>query len=193
MWQRTLDLIDADLRQGHDRYLGYPPQDRWQLYKRSIQADPTRWAEFDAYFSGQQLVWQEFRYGDAVAANDIETRIQSDSPGLYIFFIRPNTLISGFSRLPLYIGISGDRDSERPLKERLVEYFRLSTVAKRNNVHQMLQMYYPHTWVSYTLLDWDTAQLKELETRLHEYLGIEFATQAYTPETKAARSAFPRN
>jgi hypothetical protein len=193
MRQQTLDIIDASLREEFGRYTGHTPTDRWKLFARTVQVDPVRWTEFEAYFAGQQLVWNEFKYEDAVQANDLRNRIQSDSPGLYVFFVRPNTLISGFSRLPQYVGISGDNNSVRPLRERLQEYFRLSTITKRKNVHQMLQMYYPYTWVSYTLLDWNTNDLKELETKMHEYLGIEFATQAYTPTTKAARSAWPRN
>jgi len=56
----------------------------------------------------------------------------------------------------------------------------------------MLQLYYPNVWVSYTLLNWTTLQLKELEANLHEYLGVPFGTQAYTPESKSAHNAWDR-
>lgn len=68
----------------------------------------------------------------------------------------------------------------------------MSGLTKRNNVDVMLQLYYPHIWIAYTLLNWGTPQLKELETNLHEYLGFPFGTQAYRPESKAARSAWDR-
>jgi len=192
MNQRTLDLLDAELRRGFTHYTGFSLRDRQVIYSRRIQADPTQWAAFDAYFAAQQFQWIEFRYQDITTTNDLDTRIPSTDPGLYIFYAKADHLVAGFPRFAFYGGISNDRNSNRPLRDRLKDYFYLSKKAKRANIDQMLQLYYPHIWVTCTLLNWTTAQLKTLETNLHEYLGVPFGTQAYTPATKTARNAWDR-
>ncbi len=192
MRQSTLDLLDSELRSSSARYSASSAQDRQKFFSLTFQADPVQWQARENYFSGQNLQWIEFRYRDVVNANDLDSRITSNSPGLYIFSVRPDSLVAGFPHFALYGGISNDRNSNRPLRERLKDYFRMNTVKKRENVHQMLQLYYSHIWVSCTLLNWSTRRLKELETNLHEHLGVPFGTQAYTPESKAARSAWGR-
>jgi hypothetical protein len=192
MLQRTLDLLDAELRRGYDHYTTQRLRDRQKDFSRTFQVDPAQWKSYEGYFSKQKLTWIEFRYKDAVDANDLDARIPSESPGLYIFSARPDHLVGGFPQFALYSGISNDRDSKRPLRERLKDYFRLNTIQKRGNVEQMLQLYYPHVWVSCTLLNWPTKRLKKLETSVHEYLGVPFGTQAYEPLTKAARAAWDR-
>jgi len=192
MRQSTLDPLDSELRSASGRYSAALANDRQKFFSRTFQADPVEWQNREKYFSSQKFQWIEFRYRDVVSSNDLDTRIPSDSPGLYIFSVRPDYLVAGFPHFALYSGISNDRDSNRPLRERLKDYFRLNTVKKRKNVHQMLQLYYPHIWVTCTLLKWSTRKLKELETNLHEYLGVPFATQAYSPESKSARNAWDR-
>jgi hypothetical protein len=192
MKQATLDLLDASLRRDFDAYIAASPRHRQKFFSHSFQADPVQWVQYSAYFANTPLHWDEFRYKDAVEANDLDVRIPTDEPGLYIFFAQPDTLVGGFPQFPFYGGISNDRNSNRPLRERLKDYFRLETVAKRDNVDQMLQLYYPHVWIKFTLLNWTTQRLKELETNLHEYLGFPFAKQAYTPTSKKARGAWGR-
>lgn len=192
MRQNTLDILDSELRAGYKRYSSATAIDQQLFFSRNIQVDPVQWEKLKAYFSSHHFQWADFRYCEVVDHNDLDGRIQSDSPGLYIFSAKPEVLVAGFPSFALYAGISNDHNSNRPLRERLKDYFRLNTVKKRRNVHQMLQLYYPNIWVSYTLLNWSTLQLKELEANLHEYLGVPFGTQAYTPESKSAHNAWDR-
>lgn len=190
MRQRTLDILDAALRQGFTHYSGSPSVDRIQFYRREFLCDPTDWTKLYKLISQHTFSWQEFRFRDAVANNDLDTRIPSTDPGLYIFYVRPENLFYNFPQLALYIGISNATGSRRALRERLKDYMNLERILKRKNVHQMLQLYYEHVWVTFSLLSLPAAQMLELETHVHDFLGPPFGRSAYSISVKGAQSAW---
>lgn len=190
MRQATLDLLDAELRKGHTHYTGSSAKDRILFYRRELRCDPTCWTALYAEISRYTLIWQEFRYRDALARNDIDTQIPSNDPGLYIFYVRPEDLLYQFPRLPLYVGISNATGTNRPLRERLKEYMNLGTVKKRNNVHQMLQLYYDHVWVAYSHLSIPSSDMLQLETNIHDFLCPPFGRSAYSLSVKASQRAW---
>ena len=190
MRQRTLDILDAALRQGFTRYSGSPPVDRIQFYRREFLCDPTDWTRLYTLISQHTFRWQEFRFRDAVANNDLDTRIPSADPGLYIFYVRPENLLYNFPQLALYVGISNATGSRRALRERLRDYMNLGRILKRQNVHQMLQLYYEHVWVTFSLLSLPAAQMRALETHIHDFLGPPFGRSAYSISVRGAQSAW---
>ena len=133
---------------------------------------------------------QEFRFREAVENNDLDQRIPSSDPGLYIFYVRPDNLVYRFPQVALYVGISNATGSGRALRERLKDYMRLGTLQKRKNVHQMLQLYYDYIWVAYSHLVLTSTQLKALETQLHDFLGPPFSRAAYSLDIREAKSAW---
>jgi len=190
MLQKTLDLIDSELKREHAVWRGQTALQRYPHYLRSIHADPVQWQLLHQYFSKHKFKWTEFQYKDVMDANDLDSKIPSTSPGVYIFYVKADQLVFEFPRIALYCGISNDQNSNRPIRERLKDYYYLSVKDKRGNEDLMLQLYYPYIWVTYTLLNWATPEIKELETNLHEYLGPPFSSQAYMPETRRVRNAW---
>lgn len=190
MKQRTLDILDAELRVGFTHYSESPPVDRIKFYRREFLCDPTDWTRLYTLISKHTFNWQEFRFRDAVANNDLDTRIPSTDPGLYIFYVRPENLLYRFPQLALYVGISNATGSRRPLRERLRDYMNLERVLKRQNVHQMLQLYYDHVWVTFSLLSLPPAQMRALETHIHDFLGPPFSKAAYSIGVRAAQNAW---
>jgi hypothetical protein len=188
--QATLDILDASLRTGHLRYTGASVTDRVAFYRREFLCDPTGWAALYASISQQAFTWQEFRFRDAVANNDLDTRIPSTAPGLYIFYVRPENLVYHFPQLALYIGISNATGSNRSLRTRLKDYMNLDRIQKRQNIHQMLQLYYDHIWVAFSHLSIPAAGMLQLETDIHDFLGPPFGRSAYSPGVKAAQRAW---
>lgn len=190
MRQATLDILDAALRSGHLHYTRASVTDRVQFYRREFLCDPTCWAALYALISQHAFTWHEFRFRDAVANNDLDTRIPSTAPGLYIFYVRPENLVYHFPQLALYIGISNATGSNRPLRTRLHDYMNLDRVRKRKNIHQMLQLYYDHIWVAFAHLSIPAAEMIQLETHIHDFLGPPFGRSAYSLPVKAAQSAW---
>jgi hypothetical protein len=192
MKQATLDILDAALRRGYARYSAAAPVDRIKFYRREFLCDPTTWTPLYTLISQHTFGWQEFRFRDAVANNDLETRIPSAAPGMYIFYVRPENLVYHFPQLALYVGISNATGSGRALRERLKDYMNFERVLKRQNVHQMLQLYYDHIWVAFSHLSLPAAQMRDLETHIHDFLGPPFGRSAYSLEIRAAQNAWDR-
>lgn len=190
MKQSTLDILDSELRRGFTRYSAMPVIDRIKFYKREFLCDPTDWPRLYTTISQHTLNWQEFRFRDAVANNDLDTRMPSTHPGLYIFYVRPENLIYRFPQLALYVGISNATGSRRALRDRLKDYMNLERVMKRQNVHQMLQLYYENVWVAFCYLSLSAAQMRDLETHIHDFLGPPFGRSAYSLAVRAAQNAW---
>ena len=190
MNKATLDILDADLSGNFAHYTGSSAIDRARFYKREFLYDPTRWSALYAHISKHSLNWQEFRFGEVVANNDLDVRIPSKEPGLYIFYVRPNNLLHRFPQFVLYVGISNVGGSKRPLRERLKDYFNLAAIKKRQNVHQMLQLYYDYVWVAFSLLSISSKKMIELEEYIHDYLGPPFGRSGYSIEVKKSIKAW---
>ncbi len=190
MKKATLDILDAGLSGDFARYESSSAIDRARFYKREFLYDPTRWSELYARIAEYSLNWQEFRFGEVVANNDLDVRISSKDPGLYIFYVRPNGLLHKFPQFALYVGISNVGGSKRPLRERLKDYFNLAAIKKRQNVHQMLQLYYDYVWVAFSFLSISSKKIIKLEEDIHDYLGPPFGKSGYSIEVKKSRNAW---
>lgn len=190
MKQTTLDILDAALRREQGRYTGSSQVDRIQLFRRKFLCDPTDWTRLYALISQHAFTWQEFRFRDAVASNDLDRRIPSTDPGLYIFYVRPENLVHQFPQFALYVGISNATGSRRALRDRLKDYMNLQKILKRQNVHQMLQLYYENVWVAFSLLTLPATKMRALETHIHDYLAPPFGKSGYSIGVRGAQSAW---
>ena len=117
---------------------------------------------------------------------DLEQIISSTLPGIYIFYVRPERLIGRFPQFALYIGISNERNSQRPLRDRLGDYLpsNLSTIQKRKNVHRMLQIYYNSLWVTYATTSAVSSDLEALEEAVHGYIHPCFGRRDFSNRDK---------
>jgi hypothetical protein len=184
--QATLDLLDADLRAESNRYNNYPFKDRHKIFSHAIRIDPFWSNQKNAQITA--LNWSaQYRYADHP---NFEQIINTNDIGVYVMYVRPQNLVIDMPQYVMYVGISGEHGSARPLKERLMDYFYISKLKLRNNVHQMLQMYYDHVYIKYALFNGNYNSLEDLESTLHEFFYPRFGKRDFQPETKAAHGAW---
>ena len=186
--QATLDLLDSELRRDYDKYNNYPYDDRLKLFSHSIRIDP--------YWSIQMLKGvneDAFKWSEPIKFSDnpkFEELIESNEKGLYLFIVRPNQTILDLPQYVIYVGISGEKGSNRALKDRLSDYQYISQLKKRKALHKMLQLYYNEVYIRYSLFEGEAEDLESLETVLHEYFNPLCNTRDFIPETKQAKRAW---
>ena len=76
------------------------------------------------------------------------------------------------------------------MNQRLKDYYNLGAIKKRQNVHQMLQLYYDYVWVAFSLLSISSKKMVKLEEYIHDYLGPPFGRIGYSIEVKKSRKAW---
>ncbi len=187
MKQATLDLLDSELRKGNLKFQNYPFEDRFGLYRKSFLLDPSNWEKYYPQIKKYQFHWKEFKYAKM---QNINSLINSDKPGIYFFCVKPPELLYNLPNYVLYVGISNERDSNRSLQERLKDYFYFSIIKKRNNIHRMLQMFYDHIYVVYSLLDLKSESLREIEQALHAFYYPPENRRDFPVEFKEAQKAW---
>ena len=192
MDKATFDLFDASLGDSFTYWQGLPDDVRFSSYRRVFSVDPINWSRHLPPNWALRLDWHEYRYSKVQERSDLRHLIHSTLPGIYIFYVRPERLIGRFPQFALYVGISNERDSQRPLRERLGDYLpeRLSAIKKRKNIHQMLQLYYRHVWVSYAVTPATSADLEALEDQLHGYIHPCFGRRDFPVEVKTQQQAW---
>lgn len=188
----TLDIIDAAIPSDFRRWQARKDEIRFLPYRKSFLTDPVYWVRHKPRDWAFALNWSEFRYSDITTPADIDSRIQSDEPGLYIFYVRPDELMFRFPQFALYVGISNERGSNRPLRERLKDYLptRIAGKLKRDNIDQMVQMYYGVLWIAYSLTSRSSNELVDLETKLHGFIYPCYARRDYPDDIRTQQRRF---
>ncbi len=189
----TFDPVDAPLWDAFDYYQSLPDDVRASVYLRWFWADPKNWERHLPKKWVLDLSWQEFRYSDVTDRKALKQVIQADTPGIYLFLVRPSALIDKlFPQFVYYVGISNQGDSKRPLSERLADYLPVSIakVRKRKNVHKLLRLYYLSTWVRFAHVNRPSTELEEAEVALHGYLAPPVPDRDYPPDMKHLKPAF---
>lgn len=171
--KKTVDMLDAHLSAEHVTFISADEYKRSRFFTEELRLDPVNWATYHGRFTstlttnGLTVTWNEFKYSDVIAnRNLIDTQITSTETGVYMFIVQSNDDIYNFSRFVLYVGISGENNSNRPLKDRLKDYFRLEQVKKRDAVLRIIEKYKNNVRIAYFLANTTTAVLKEIEQAL---------------------------
>lgn len=187
MKRATFDVLDASIPDAYDTWQGYPDNVRFKNYLVQFQADPTYWTAFVPKGWEATLTWQEYRYRDLLDRASIDRQITSTDPGIYIFYIRPELIVHRFPSYPMYIGISNEKGTKRPLRDRLKDYLptNIAAIKKRENIAQMLQQYYGVLYVAYALAPKTSAQLRKFEERLHGYAYPSFSRRDFPKRIKS--------
>lgn len=165
----TFDLLDKELSRDVSEFSALPDKHRWTNTAISFHLDTDYW---ETYFNNikpfiPKLDWKELKYSEH---HDLKKIIKTKEIGIYMFVIRPNDLIFSYPQFVMYVGIAGEGGSNRPLRERLNDYFHISNIKKRSKLHSMLQKYYYNTWIVYSLIKKITAsELEQLEEDFHGY------------------------
>ena len=144
----TLDILDA-LAPDHATYMNLPDKYHFKVSERKIKISPKYWNEHHAQISQHQYNWTEIKYTDLKAHLDTNP-ITANGVGIYFFIIKPDSLLYSLPCFVFYVGVAGETDGQRPLRDRLYDYLQLSQVKKRDAVHLTLQHYYLNTYVVYS-------------------------------------------
>ena len=151
-------------------------EDELRLVK--MQPWPKRWADFHAKHA---LTWTHFTFaaGSRAAIPTV--------PGLYCFFVGlpPGSLPPvGY---PMYVG-----KTERTLRLRFGEYLREQhDDLGRVRVRKFLNVFEGELYFSCTPFSGTPAQVKEIETDLHNALMPAYSDVGYSAEIRQKRQAWP--
>lgn len=186
--QKTFDLLDAHLRTENDFYNNLDFDKRQVFYThKTYRVDP--WWANKKY---EELKKESFNWSTPIKYSDLKDfnkHISSNDIGIYLFLVSPKNLIFNLPQTVLYVGISGDKGKERPLKDRLNDYYQISKLEKRENIHKLIQLYYDDLYVVYTFYKGaDYKELLKIETALTEFFSAPYSDAAYEPPTKKSRS-----
>jgi hypothetical protein len=162
----TLDILDKELSNGFQNWQQLDFAIRKRNYTEKIVMDIPNWDIYYQRIETCNLNWVEFKYDSIEDLAHIDRIVNLDDTGFYMFIVKPNNCIYDMPKNVFYIGMSGEYNSNRPLRERLKDYFRLDKVKKRDAVMRLLQKYYPNVYVAYSLYNADTDILKQIETSL---------------------------
>ncbi len=162
----TLDILDKEISKEHLDWLVPDFDKRKRNYTESLLCDIINWEKYYNEIDKYNLTWTEFKYDSIRDLSEIDEIIKENHTGFYMFIVKPQKAIYDMPKNVFYIGMSGENDSKRPLKDRLKDYFRINEVKKRNAVIRLLHKYYPNVYVAYTLYNDNTKILKQIESSL---------------------------
>ena len=188
--KKTLDVLDAGISEKHDIYLASPVEMRERFFSESFWLDSSNWEKYFSELASIDFKWEEFKYSEISIDNQIENVIPTNETGIYMFFVKPNNLIFDMPKFVLYIGIAGENDKLRPVRERLKDYFNFNSVKKRGAILRLLQKYYKNTYIAYSLLSYDTIELKRIETALLGYFYPKPNKDDFPIELKPVKKSF---
>jgi hypothetical protein len=167
--KETFDILDNYFKEEVNKHANLDDMDRWDTTMVPFHLDPTYWNLYYERVKHFTFTWKEFKYSDLP---DLTKLIPTDDIGIYMFIVRSSFLIYGLPQFLLYIGIAGEKESERPLRERLNDYFNLNSIKKRNKFHRLIKRYYLNTYVAFSIIDKNIVssfQLEQLEKDLHGF------------------------
>ena len=161
------DLFDH-LNEEFGRYMEMPNDDHHKLSMRSVCISPKYWRDNIDEMNQYDYDWIEVKYDELAGHLEREPET-ANGVGLYMFMIKPEQTFIGLPCFVFYVGIAGETSSRRSLQVRLKEYLNLSSIKKRAAVHNTLRNYSPNTYVAYSKVNAQPADLRRLEAAFHGY------------------------
>lgn len=164
---QTFDILDS-LAPDYDSFMALEEKYHFKVCEKTIKISPKYWHQNYPIISTYNYNWTEVRYAD------LSTHLEGDPAtangvGVYFFMVKPDSTIFSLPGFVYYVGIAGENASRRTLKERLREYLFISQISKREAVHLALQHYYRNTYVVYSIVDVQPAELIALEEAFHGF------------------------
>jgi hypothetical protein len=163
----TLDILDA-LAPDYAEYINLPDKYHFKASGRRIKISPKYWNDNHVEINQHQYNWTEVKYTELKAHLDANP-VSANGVGIYFFIIKPDNLVYSLPCYVFYVGVAGETDGQRPLRDRLYDYLQLSQVKKREAVHLTLQQYYNNTYVVYSKVNLTPVNLRKLETAFHGF------------------------
>ena len=192
MANATFDLVDAPLGDSYKHIQSLPDEYRAPNYRQVFSVDPSNWRKHAPPPWISSLTWREYQYSKVRSPGALNKIIPQRQPGIYIFYARPDYLVHQFPRFAFYVGVSNERGSGRPLRERLKEYLptALASIRKRENVHRMLRLYYDQIWVAFALSERTPRELRVAEVKLHGFVHPCYGRRDFPADVKRQQKAF---
>jgi len=187
---KTLDVLDSYLLTEYHRWADPEIKFRIRNYTEKIVLDTPNWDKYYKEIVPYGLVWSEFKYDDIDTLKKIDEKLLENTTGFYMFILKPNNPIYDMPKNVLYVGMSGENNSCRPLKDRLKDYFNINKIKKRDAVIRMLEKYYPNIYVAFTYCDQNTAILKQIESSLIGFFYPIVNKDDFPVELKPEKKAF---
>lgn len=181
----TFDVLDKELTGEVKSFNSIIEDYRWNNSGIEFHIDPQYWEEYYQKVKKYlpKLKWEELKYSKFPDLNKV---ITTNDLGIYLFVIRPDNMILSYPQFVMYVGISGEDGSNRPLKERINDYFNIGNIKKRKKLHGMLKKYYHNTWLIYSLIkNIKHKDLEQLEEDLHGYFIPPANTRDYPVRIKS--------
>ncbi len=184
----TRDILDF-LKPDYETYIQQGENEHKKLSIQELTISPLYWAQYGGHLHTHTKGWKHVKY--IQLRNHLSSSAAvAASKGVYFFLVKPRRTIVGMPGFVFYVGIAGENDSQRLIRDRLRDYLSVSQVQKRDRVHQALRYYYKHTYVYYKELDWSSGRLKALEERLHGFFMPWANTRDYPAAIKKTQRAW---
>lgn len=173
MRKLTLDILDA-IQPEYDKFQKIEPFNaRLNEYTSQFAVNNQSWEEYHSELTSVTFDWKEIKYSDVVEKKIDIKKVLPNNVGVYCFIVRPINLINDLPRFVYYVGIAGANGSERPLSERINDYFAKSKLKKRDAVMMLIFKYYRNVYINYSELPTlpSGMTLETIETSLIGYFG----------------------
>ncbi|WP_298487001.1 hypothetical protein [uncultured Maribacter sp.] len=186
---KTLDILDAEYTTIVKKYKELEDNLRYKNSEETFILDPIYWEKYQNEIDALNCVldWKEFKFD---SKPNLETLIPTNEIGIYMFTVKPNNLIYDFPKYVIYVGISGEKGSNRPLKERLNDYFNFNEIKKRKKLHRLLSKYFKNTHVAYSTVNITWQNLEKLEKAFHGFFLPIGNSRDFPVDIKTIKDAF---
>ena len=164
----TFDLLDAEYTAEVGDYLAAKDKHRYTLSNETFNLDPKYWKDYYQIINDFKCTfsWGEFKFD---SRPDLNTLIPSNDIGIYMFIIKPMDLIFDLPKFVIYVGISGEKGSNRPLKDRIGDYLNFNIIKKRGCLDRLLCKYYNQAYVAYSTVNVKWQDVEEIEKAFHGF------------------------
>ncbi|CDT81578.1 Predicted protein [Vibrio coralliirubri] len=184
----TIDILSY-LKDGCDEYRGLQDKNYYKLSLQKIAVTPRWWEVYGAQLNTINFDWTTVRYTDL--DSHLSGNVNNgDGIGVYLFVVKPSFTIINLPGYVYYVGIAGEGDSGRHLRDRLRQYIQVSGIKKRNKVQTSLELYHNETCVYYSKLNVTSDELSEIESNLHGFYMPWANERDYPAPVKQARGAW---
>jgi hypothetical protein len=186
---KTFDLLDAEYTREVVDYLSLDDKLRYKNSEESFILDPNYWEKYHRIIDSYKckFSWNEFKFD---SRPDLNTLITSTGIGVYMFIIKPPNLIYALPSYVIYVGISGEKGSNRPLRDRLSDYLNYKNIKKRKKLHRLLSKYYGEAYVAYSLVNIKWQDLEKVEKAMHGFFMPIANERDFPVEIKTIKKSF---
>ena len=177
----TFDVLDKHLKAESGQIQSLDDEKRWDMLKIEFHLDSLYWNKYYSEISKHTFNWNEIKYAEH---NNMDSKITTDDIGIYLFVVKPDNMVLNMPQYVLYVGISGENDSGRPLKDRINDYFNLGKIKKRNKLHRALKRFYNNVYIYFSTVSINSDELEKLEKDMHGFFIPPTGDRDYPIEIK---------